>query len=255
MISGQTTGVCCACVNLLRAGAVKVYCAEKQSPALPSNGALSPFSCSRSSAAASAAMLTAPVFYPPFGNTRMNEKTRLTAHGKSRRSGYGSALSTETCLPSSLPKPYYEPPSADMADDTIDVEMRGPGEHSSLGYRRITSHSVSLPKEVWYRRIRVPGFLNRTSPHSNAVHTTKYTVLNFIPKNLWEQFHRLANIFFLFIALLNFVPEVVAFGKEIGYIPLLFVLSCTALKDIFEDWRRYRSDREVNAKLCRVYDR
>ena len=191
----------------------------------------------------------------------MNEKTRLTSHGKSTRRDYGSALSTVTpkaCIPPGIHKPFsvcYEPLEACMAVEEMEVEMHGPAERGSLGYRRITSQTVSLPKEVWYKRIRIPGVFNRTLPNSNAVHTTKYTILTFLPKNLWEQFHRLANIFFLFIALLNFVPDVEAFGKEIGYIPLLFVLSCTALKDIFEDWRRYLSDREVNSRLCRVYDR
>ena len=135
------------------------------------------------------------------------------------------------------------------------VEMQDVASQNRLKYRRITASTVRLPKKVWYKKFRVPGLFNRTSPHSNSVHTTKYTIINFIPKNLWEQFHRFANLFILFIALLNFVPQVEAFGKEIGYIPILFVLLVTAVKDIFEDYRRYRSDREVNAKLCRVYDR
>lgn len=207
-------------------------------------------------------MLTAPVFYPPLTRIRMNEKTVLTTtHGKSKRNGYGSALSTADTsarLPPSIHKPLAtEPPSISemAAAEVAHQEMVAPlGDRGEPNFCRITSQSVRLPKERWYKRIRIPGVLNRTSPHSNAVHTTKYTVINFLPKNLWEQFHRFANIFFLFIALLNFVPDVEAFGKEIGYIPLLFVLSMTALKDIFEDYRRYRSDREVNAKLCRVYD-
>ena len=142
-----------------------------------------------------------------------------------------------------------------MTGVETEMQAKAKGSDGEPRYRLITAQSVRLPREKWYKTIRVPGVFNRTSPHSNAVYTTKYTVINFIPKNLWEQFHRFANVFFLFIALLNFVPEVQAFGKEIGYIPLLFVLSATAIKDIFEDYRRYRSDREVNNKLCRVYDR
>ena len=37
----------------------------------------------------------------------------------------------------------------------------------------------------------------------NYVRTTKYTLLSFLPKNLFEQFHRFANLYFLFIVLLN----------------------------------------------------
>nr|XP_045605910.1 phospholipid-transporting ATPase VA-like [Procambarus clarkii] len=89
----------------------------------------------------------------------------------------------------------------------------------------------------------------------NSICTTKYTVLSFLPKNLFEQFHRFANLYFLFIVLLNFVPAVNAFGKEVAMMPLLFVLGITAIKDAFEDHRRYLSDSRVNNATCRVYNR
>ncbi|KAG7167223.1 phospholipid-transporting ATPase VD-like 1 [Homarus americanus] len=64
---------------------------------------------------------------------------------------------------------------------------------------------------------------------------------------------RFANLYFLFIVLLNFVPAVNAFGKEVAMLPLLFVLGITAIKDAFEDRRRYLSDSRVNNATCRVY--
>lgn len=36
----------------------------------------------------------------------------------------------------------------------------------------------------------------------NKIRTAKYTPLSFIPKNLWFQFHNIANIFFLFMVIL-----------------------------------------------------
>lgn len=89
----------------------------------------------------------------------------------------------------------------------------------------------------------------------NSICTTKYTLLSFLPKNLFEQFHRFANLYFLFIVLLNFVPAVNAFGKEVAMLPLIFVLGITAIKDAFEDRRRFLSDRRVNNATCRVYTR
>lgn len=124
------------------------------------------------------------------------------------------------------------------------------------GMRVITATEVVLPPVPWYLKLYIPGLVKaRPSPHSNAIHTTKYTILNFIFKNLWEQFHRVANLYFLGIALLNFVPAVEAVGKEVAFLPLAFVLSVTAIRDIFEDYRRYKSDKEVNRKLCMVFDR
>ncbi len=86
----------------------------------------------------------------------------------------------------------------------------------------------------------------------NKIRTTKYTLLSFLPKNLLEQFHRVANLYFIFIVLLNWFID--AFGKEIAMIPVLFVLGVTAVKDLFEDRRRRASDQRINNSTCRVYD-
>lgn len=90
---------------------------------------------------------------------------------------------------------------------------------------------------------------------ANSIKTTKYTALSFLPKNLFEQFHRLANVYFVFIALLNFVPAVNAFKPELALAPVLFILAVTAIKDLWEDYRRYRSDNEINHMDCLVYCR
>jgi phospholipid-translocating ATPase len=37
----------------------------------------------------------------------------------------------------------------------------------------------------------------------NKIRTAKYTPLSFVPKNLWFQFHNIANIFFLFLVILD----------------------------------------------------
>lgn len=37
----------------------------------------------------------------------------------------------------------------------------------------------------------------------NKIRTAKYTPLSFVPKNLWFQFHNIANVYFLFIIILS----------------------------------------------------
>ena len=51
---------------------------------------------------------------------------------------------------------------------------------------------------------------------TNEISTTQYTWWNFLFKNLYQQFKRFANIYFLFIICLNFIPETEAIGKEIA---------------------------------------
>lgn len=89
----------------------------------------------------------------------------------------------------------------------------------------------------------------------NKIKTTKYTFLSFIPKNLFEQLHRFANVYFIFLAALNFMPIVNAFQPEIGVIPIFLVMSITAVKDLYEDQRRRISDKQANNLPCKLYNR
>ncbi|XP_075365597.1 phospholipid-transporting ATPase VB [Mycteria americana] len=90
---------------------------------------------------------------------------------------------------------------------------------------------------------------------SNEIKTTKYTILTFLPKNIYEQFHRFANIYFVVIALLNFVPVVNAFQPEVSVIPICVIMAITAIKDAWEDFRRYKLDKEINHMGCYIYSR
>lgn len=119
------------------------------------------------------------------------------------------------------------------------------------------------PKETKTRTVHANTLRERTKggedPNrhhaNNRIKTTKYTLLSFLPKNLFEQFHRFANVYFVFIALLNFVPVVNAFQPELALAPVVFILSVTAIKDLWEDYRRHRSDTEINHMDCLVYSR
>lgn len=86
----------------------------------------------------------------------------------------------------------------------------------------------------------------------NAISTGKYSILTFIPRNLFEQFHRVAYIYFLVIAILNQLPQLAVFGRGASILPLAFVLGVSGIKDAFEDWRRHKSDKIENNRLAKV---
>ncbi|KAK6163125.1 hypothetical protein DH2020_002966 [Rehmannia glutinosa] len=86
----------------------------------------------------------------------------------------------------------------------------------------------------------------------NSIRTGKYSVLTFLPRNLFEQFHRVAYIYFLVIAILNQLPQLAVFGRGASILPLAFVLLVTAIKDAYEDYRRHRSDKIENSRLAWV---
>lgn len=87
---------------------------------------------------------------------------------------------------------------------------------------------------------------------SNKVSTAKYSPLLFIPKFLFEQFRRYANLFFLFIALLQQIPNVSPTGQYTTAIPLLMILCVSAVKEIFEDIKRRKADDETNKRKVLV---
>lgn len=87
----------------------------------------------------------------------------------------------------------------------------------------------------------------------NEIRTSKYTIITFLPKNLFIQFHRVAYLYFLAIAALNQLPPLAVFGRTVSLFPLLFVLCVTAVKDGYEDWRRHRSDRNENNREALVH--
>eukprot|EP01137_Pigoraptor_chileana_P009577 Opistho-2@58073 len=126
------------------------------------------------------------------------------------------------------------------------------------GRENVDADAPARPAELEITRVIYGNDAERNAVFEyadNYIRTTKYTWWNFLPKNLFEQFHRFANIYFLSIVILNWIPQINAFGKEVAMLPLLFVLAVTAIKDAYEDRRRRISDREVNNRLSTVWDR
>ncbi|XP_067042058.1 phospholipid-transporting ATPase IA-like isoform X2 [Acropora muricata] len=87
---------------------------------------------------------------------------------------------------------------------------------------------------------------------NNKISTAKYKFLTFLPKFLLEQFSRYSNIFFLFIALLQQIDDVSPTGRYTTAVPLLLVLSCSAIKEIIEDYKRHQADDLVNNRRVKV---
>ena len=74
-------------------------------------------------------------------------------------------------------------------------------------------------------------------------------------KNLFQQFQRAANVYFLVIGCLQldvFFPGLspTHWSTTIG--PLLVVLSINAAKEAVDDYGRHKSDAEVNARTVEV---
>ncbi|KAI9292773.1 phospholipid-translocating P-type ATPase [Neoconidiobolus thromboides FSU 785] len=87
---------------------------------------------------------------------------------------------------------------------------------------------------------------------NNKIVTTKYTLLTFIPKNLFEQFRRVANLYFLGMAILQLTPDFLISNPAFVVLPILTVIAITAIKDAFEDWKRWQADKKFNSTQTNI---
>ncbi|RUS13501.1 hypothetical protein BC938DRAFT_477820, partial [Jimgerdemannia flammicorona] len=81
---------------------------------------------------------------------------------------------------------------------------------------------------------------------SNKIQTAKYTVFSFLPKNLFEQFRGVANLYFLFLVILQMFPIFGATDPGLAVMPIGAIILITAVKDAVEDYKRHKSDEAVN---------
>ncbi|XP_066385390.1 phospholipid-transporting ATPase 3-like isoform X1 [Miscanthus floridulus] len=79
----------------------------------------------------------------------------------------------------------------------------------------------------------------------NSVSTTKYNILTFLPKGLFEQFRRVANLYFLMISILSTTP-ISPVHPVTNVVPLSIVLLVSLIKEAFEDWKRFQNDMSIN---------
>lgn len=87
---------------------------------------------------------------------------------------------------------------------------------------------------------------------NNYISTAKYNVITFIPKFLYEQFSKYANLFFLFTAALQQIPNVTPTNRYTTIVPLCLVLFVSAIKELVEDYKRRSSDTLLNTSQAQV---
>ena len=72
---------------------------------------------------------------------------------------------------------------------------------------------------------------------------------------LFEQFQRLANVYFLLIGSLQPIPGLSPTGRWTTLSTLAGVMTFSMIKSGYEDNQRYKKDKEVNARTTFVLDK
>uniref|UniRef100_A0A8D0EZU9 Phospholipid-transporting ATPase n=1 Tax=Strix occidentalis caurina TaxID=311401 RepID=A0A8D0EZU9_STROC len=101
---------------------------------------------------------------------------------------------------------------------------------------RTRGYPLAFPAFTWEVRANDRNYhMQFKKKFGNAIKTAKYNVFTFVPLNLYEQFHRMANVYFVFVILLQTFPEI----STLPWYTLLFPLSCLltirGLRDLIDD--------------------
>ncbi|GKB33464.1 probable phospholipid-transporting ATPase 4, partial [Tanacetum coccineum] len=148
------------------------------------------------------------------------------AHGRIRAKLKRSSLYTFGCI-----RPPREP-----NDEPQPHQFRGPGFSRHICCNQPQLHQK---KPLKYSK--------------NYISTTKYNVITFLPKALFEQFRRVANVYFLLAAVLSLTP-VSPFSAYSMIAPLAFVMGLSMAKEAVENWHRFMQDMKVNMRKVRVHN-
>ena len=86
----------------------------------------------------------------------------------------------------------------------------------------------------------------------NTILSSRYTLYNFLPRQLFAQFSKLANFYFLCVSILQMIPGLSTTGTYTTIVPLLFFVTISIAKEGYDDLRRYRLDKAENNKTSYV---
>ena len=162
----------------------------------------------------------------------LKSKTLFT---KSNNNSYLKNLKSKSfkSISQSLTPNHYDSEKAKKENINIDSES---GFHSEI---------YSNP--LIYFHINNNNLNKKYKIRNNKISTTKYNFITFFPKGLLLQFTRLANIFFLFTAIIQSIPVISPLTSLTAIVPLIFVLGVSMIREFIEDWTRKAYD-DLNNK-------
>jgi phospholipid-translocating ATPase len=84
-------------------------------------------------------------------------------------------------------------------------------------------------------------------PVPNSIRNQKYSILTFVPLVLYKEFQYFFNLFYLLTAVSQFIPALKV-GLMFSFLaPLCLVLFLTMVKEGYEDYQRYKKDKQINS--------
>ncbi|CCE62610.1 hypothetical protein TPHA_0C04600 [Tetrapisispora phaffii CBS 4417] len=118
----------------------------------------------------------------------------------------------------------------------------------SLNYKHILEYQkYTDPK----RQLLIDERFNK--PYcSNIIRSSRYSIFSFLPRQLYFQFSKLANVYFFVIAILQMIPGWSTTGRYTTIVPLCVFMAISMAREGWDDYKRHRLDKEENNHIATV---
>ncbi|KAI5282794.1 hypothetical protein KEM54_002584, partial [Ascosphaera aggregata] len=140
------------------------------------------------------------------------------------------------------------------------LDIRPKVEALKDGFRRHILRNKPIPSSKDGRHIdldvyRADALIDERTNKAycdNRIRSSRYSLWSFFPKQFLAQFSKLANAYFLLVAILQMIPGLSTTGTYTTIVPLLIFVGISMGKEGIDDLRRYRLDKEENARIAYV---
>ncbi|KAL9623453.1 MAG: hypothetical protein Q9160_002346 [Pyrenula sp. 1 TL-2023] len=119
-------------------------------------------------------------------------------------------------------------------------------------------HDIPPTRDGRHIGLRIPVAENSLDERTerpylpNTIRSSRYTFVNFFPRQFIAQFSKLANFYFLCISILQLIPGLSTTGTYTTIVPLLIFVGFSMAKEGCDDLRRYKQDKEENRRKTNV---
>ncbi|CCH40607.1 phospholipid-translocating ATPase [Wickerhamomyces ciferrii] len=87
---------------------------------------------------------------------------------------------------------------------------------------------------------------------NNVITSARYSIYTFLPRQLYAQFSKIANLYFLTVAILQMIPSWSTTGTYTTIVPLLIFITISIVREGYDDWRRHLLDKKENNQFSKI---
>lgn len=87
----------------------------------------------------------------------------------------------------------------------------------------------------------------------NRITSARYTLYNFLPRQLFFQFSKVANMYFLLVSILQMIPGLSTTGTYTTIVPLAIFICIAMAREGYDDYKRHKLDTVENNQYATRY--